>query len=595
MIRSPRRFGPDLCRRTAATVITGVALALGACAGATATQRLASDTSTAAEPANGSIAGLEESSPFGSYLAGRFARRERDLGQAASFLLQALADDPDNLDLRSQAFGALVVSGRIDEAIALANDIVATDPAAPLPGLTLALAAFKAGDIAGARERLSMLSSTGYNAILVPLIEAWLMVAENDTAAALGILGSMSSGGGFQAFRSFHEGLIQDLAGKGAEAEAAFRGALGAQPGAFRVVQALGGLLERAGRAEDARLVYADYASVSLDSPWVDDGLARLDAKGPPPPPLVTSPVEGTAELLFGLANALQSEDDGESALGYARFAEYLRPDGDATALLLGDVFEFQGRAEEAIAAYGRVSPASPLSWTARLRSAVNMDALDRTDEAIASLEAMAKERPQRSDPWITVGDIRRGHESWSEAVLAYDRAIERVPTPESRHWRLFYARGIALERSNEWPRAEADFLKALELEPDQPYVLNYLGYSWVDKGLRLGEALDMIESAVDQRPNDGFIVDSLGWAHYRLGDYREAVRHLERAVELQPDDPTINDHLGDAFWQVGRHAEARFQWRRALSLEPDQDLAALIRAKLEHGLASVPASNSDG
>ncbi|MEX2650783.1 MAG: tetratricopeptide repeat protein [Alphaproteobacteria bacterium] len=593
MIGKFRPSRPDPSRRIAATTFFGLALALGACA--TATDRVAADSTANAESAGVALVGLEEASPFGSYLAGRFARSERDLGSAASFLLKALADDPDNHDLRSQAFAALVVSGRIDEAIGLANEIIAADPAAPLPGLTLALAALRAGDPAVARERLSMLSSTGYNAILVPLIEAWLTVADGDHAAALGILGSMSSGGGFQAFRSFHEALIQELAGDPAAAEAAYRVALGAQPGAFRVVQALGGLLERAGRIEDARAVYQDFASISPDTPWVDDGLARLEASGPPPPLLVANPVEGTAELLFGLANALQGEEDSESALGYARFAEYLRPDSDATALLLGDVFDIQGRAAEAIEAYGRVSPGSPLAWTARLRTAVNLDAVDRTAEAVAGLEAMAAERPTRPDPWITIGDIRRGREAWAESVAAYDLAVTLVPTPEPRHWRLFYARGIALERSDQWPRAEADFLRALELEPDQPYVLNYLGYSWVDKGLNLGRALDMIEGAVDQRPNDGFIVDSLGWAHYRLGDYREAVKHLERAVELQPDDATINDHLGDAFWQVGRYAEAEFQWRRALSLEPDQDLAAAIRAKLEHGLASAPALNGDG
>jgi Flp pilus assembly protein TadD len=226
---------------------------------------------------------------------------------------------------------------------------------------------------------------------------------------------------------------------------------------------------------------------------------------------------------------------------------------------------------------------------------ATNLDSLDRGAEAIADLEAMTAERPTRPDPWVTLGDVQRGAQQWAAAAAAYDKAIELSDTPQARHWRLYYARGIAYERAQQWPRAESDFLKALELEPEQPYVLNYLGYSWVDQGINLSEALDMIESAVDQRPNDGFIVDSLGWAHYRLGDYREAVRHLERAVELEPDDPTINDHLGDALWQVGRAVEAEFQWRRALSLNPDEALAALIKAKLERGLVAASPSNGDG
>ena len=290
-----------------------------------------------------------------------------------------------------------------------------------------------------------------------------------------------------------------------------------------------------------------------------------------------------------------RSEDESEAALAYTRLAEYLRPGHDATQLLMGEVFELQGLPSEAITAYGRVAPESPLAWTARLRVATNLDSLDRGAEAIADLEAMTAERPTRPDPWVTLGDVQRGAQQWAAAAAAYDKAIELSGTPQARHWRLYYARGIAYERAQQWPRAESDFLKALELEPEQPYVLNYLGYSWVDQGINLSEALDMIESAVDQRPNDGFIVDSLGWAHYRLGDYREAVRHLERAVELEPDDPTINDHLGDALWQVGRAVEAEFQWRRALSLNPDEALAALIKAKLERGLVAASPSNGDG
>jgi tetratricopeptide (TPR) repeat protein len=426
------------------------------------------------------------------------------------------------------------------------------------------------------------------------LIEAWLTYSEGDGAAAQGILGSMPDSGGFQAFRALHQGLMYELAGEADAAEAAYKVAAGAQPGAFRVAQALGGLYERMGHNDQARAVYDAFVEASPETPWLDDTIATLGARAAPPP-LIEDATDGAAEVLFGLANALQGEDESEGALAYARMADYLRPDSDVTALLLGEVFELQGRHDDAIEAYRRVAPESPLAWTARLRIAVNLDELERGAEAVADLEAMAAERPTRPDPWVSIGDLRRGAEQWSEAATAYAKAIELTGTLEARHWRLFYVRGIALERAGQWPGAEADFLKALELEPDQPYVLNYLGYSWVDKGLNLGKALDMIESAVDQRPNDGFIVDSLGWAHYRLGDYREAVRHLERAVELQPDDPTINDHLGDALWHVGRHAEAEFQWHRALSLEPDETLEAAIKAKIERGLVAAPSSNGDG
>ncbi|MGH6954092.1 MAG: tetratricopeptide repeat protein, partial [Alphaproteobacteria bacterium] len=162
-------------------------------------------------------------------------------------------------------------------------------------------------------------------------------------------------------------------------------------------------------------------------------------------------------------------------------------------------------------------------------------------------------------------------------------------------HWTLLYARGIALERSKQWPRAEADLLRALEFRPEQALVLNYLGYSWADRGENLERAREMIERAVALRPNDGYIVDSLGWVHYRMGQYDKAVIHLERALELKSGDAVITDHLGDAYWQAGRKTEARFQWRRALTLDADQDLRRSIQLKLEHGLGATNRAANPG
>ena len=203
----------------------------------------------------------------------------------------------------------------------------------------------------------------------------------------------------------------------------------------------------------------------------------------------------------------------------------------------------------------------------------------------------MVQEESARADVLVNLGDILRSKKRFGESVKAYDRAISRIGAMEKRHWTLLYSRGIALERSKQWGRAEKDFLAALELNPDQPYVLNYLGYSWVDQGIKLDRARTMIERAVELRPNDGYIVDSLGWALFRIREFPGAVRHLERAVELRPQDPTINDHLGDSYWRVGRRVEARFQWRRALSLDPDPDQSARIREKVKSGLEEDPPS----
>jgi Flp pilus assembly protein TadD len=229
------------------------------------------------------------------------------------------------------------------------------------------------------------------------------------------------------------------------------------------------------------------------------------------------------------------------------------------------------------------------------LRGAVNLETLDRTEDAIAQLRAMAAEQPTLVGAEVELGDILRNKKRFAESVSAYDEAIRRATAaglPE--RWSLFYDRGVALERAGEWPRAEGDLLHALELKEDQPLVLNYLGYSWVDRGENLDRGLKMIEKAVELRPEDGYIVDSLGWAHYRMGDYAAAVEYLEKATELVPEDPTINDHLGDAYWQTGRLAEARYQWRRALQFGPQENDVKPIEAKLERGLAQ-PAQHSGG
>ncbi len=301
------------------------------------------------------------------------------------------------------------------------------------------------------------------------------------------------------------------------------------------------------------------------------------------------------AEVFFNLSGTLAQGRSTDIALIYGRFALRLRPDFPLAQVLLGGLLESLDRKNEALVLYDAVSPSSPLYWSARLRKAETLDELNRTDEAIAQLKQMASERSDQYEPLTRLGDMLRAKKRYNEAASSYSRAVERIGELTKKHWSLLYARGIAYERSKQWPKAEADFLRALKLSPEQPFVLNYLGYSWVDQGLHLDRARGMIERAVRLRPNDGYIVDSLGWVLYRLRDFEGAARRLERAVILRPDDPTINDHLGDAYWRVGRFLEARFQWRRALSLEPEKKDIPNIEKKLQRGLVDAPTKDRRG
>ena len=240
---------------------------------------------------------------------------------------------------------------------------------------------------------------------------------------------------------------------------------------------------------------------------------------------------------------------------------------------------------QNAISAYERVPVGSALRPNAEIRVAVNLERLGDKDKAEKLLIAAIERDPEALEPVLTLANMYRSSDRFEEGEKFYTKAIEMSGEIEPRHWTLFYFRGICLERSKRWPEAEKDFRKALSLNNDQPLVLNYLGYSLVDKGEKLDEAIEMIRTAVKLRPNDGYIVDSLGWAHYKLGEYKEAVKHLERAVELRPDDPVINDHLGDAYWRAGRKLEAGFQWKHALDNDPEEEEIEKIKKKLEQGM----------
>jgi len=273
-----------------------------------------------------------------------------------------------------------------------------------------------------------------------------------------------------------------------------------------------------------------------------------------------------------------------------------LRPHLAVAQLLLADLLTADDKPQQSLAILTAIPANSRYAWSAQLRVAANLESLGHIDEAVAQLQAMAAQHPDRASAEIQLGDLLRGQKRFVEAAGAYSEAARRLKAAGSPpHWALYYSRGIAYERSGQWSLAEADLEHALELKPDQPLVLNYLGYSWIDRGEKLKRGLKMIEKAVSLRPEDGYIVDSLGWAHYKLGDYAGAISYLEKALELVPDDPTINDHLGDAYWKSGRTLEARYQWRQALAFKPDKEDVKPIEAKLESGLPSTVARRSGG
>lgn len=518
---------------------------------------------------------------FGKFLASRHAEAVGDYAAAASLTAQVLAKEPDLEGLARRGQILMASAGRIPEAAELAKKVVAETEHDPLANMTLATQAFKQGDYRDALKRLDKIEHTGVQRIIVPLLRAWALGGDGRVDEALKVLDELTKIAGLGPIARLHAGMIADLAGRPQAADKEYARAVAASGNgvALQLVEAYAGLLQRTNQHAKAVQLVEAFSQQNPNTLLIESTRAAL-AAGKVPPPVVSSYAEGAAESLHAVANLLNRERLRSQSLIMIRLSLYLHPKAPATLFLLGQVLEDDDQLDHAMATYREIDPATPYGWYAQLSLADAYRTKDEMDKAVRLLRTMVRDRPKRPDAARTLGDFLRIDKRYREAVNAYDTAFER--SGKDVDWRLYYTRGIALERSKQWDRAEKDFLKALDLEPDQPLVLNYLGYSWIEKGQHLDRAKAMIEKAVKQRPQDGYITDSLGWALYRLGDYDGAVVHLERAVALEPDDAVINDHLGDAYWLAGRRDEARFQWTRALSEDPEPDIAAVIRDKLQ-------------
>jgi len=521
-------------------------------------------------------------SPAGNYLAAVVAGSERDTVAAATFFREALRFDPENKDLIERAFVATVSNGDMQEAFGLAERLVAHDPANGLAQLALGVRALKAHQFTSARSHFAR-GANGQPDLTATLLSAWCYAAVGSTRRALENIDQLHDDN-FAVFRDYHKALISAMLGNTTDATKWFQEAYATDKNTLRLVDAYARFMSRQGDREEAIRAYEAFDQILPDHPIVKAALADLKA-GKTLPALVKNVDQGAAEVLYGLGAAGGRQGDDLAGLIYLRLSLYLDPQNSLAILTLGDIYERIKQYEQAIDVYQAVPQDDPLRLTADVEVAQVLESLGKTDDAIKYLGNLVEEHPSDDSALSALGNLERAHDHYADAVATYTKAIDRSTKPEKANWPLFYFRGIAYEREKDWPPAEADFKHALELFPDQPLVLNYLGYSWVDKGVNLEEALPMLQRAVELRPTDGYIVDSLGWADYKLGHYDAAVKELERAIDLKPSDPLINEHLGDAYWRVGRKLEAHFQWNHARDLGPEKEDLPRILGKIAHGL----------
>lgn len=518
----------------------------------------------------------------GDILVAQQAASRRDNATAAQRFRAALAADPSSPDLLERAFVFSLAAGDVDAAAALAPALLQANPSSQLAHLVLGIDALK--DRAWGRAERSLSASADRDApdLMARLLLAWTAAGRGDGSRARALL-TPAKGEPHAIFLAYHRAGLEQFLRDPAAADAAFAAAQAAT-GGRNLGLALGEASHFAetGRVGEARGVLQRFLAANPGHTTGEMALAQLDA-GRLTSRAIDSAPRGAALALAGIASALDEGDTSDAALVYLRLARHLAPGEDTVLSMLGGVLAGTGRAREAAEAFASIPEGSPFHVPALIAAAETLADNGLPEEAARLLENEA----DRGVPkvLIALGDLYRGREDWAGALALYSRAIERIPAPREGDWAAFYARGVSLERLGRYSEAEADFRMALKLRPEQPLVLNYLAYTWIEQGRNLNEALAMLERAADARPESGAIIDSLGWAHYRLGNYRKALGYLERAVDLAPYDSVINEHLGDVYWKLGRQREARFQWTHALSLDVEEDRVPFLREKLARGL----------
>lgn len=531
----------------------------------------------------------------GAFLAARTADVDKDFDNAIALYRIALQYDPTNTEVKERLMITLLMDGQFDEGVKLAEALKGDAAVERITTIVRGMDAIRKREYRTAEKVLFYKGPNDLDRMMTSLLLAWAKFGDGKTKEALATISDMKGPDWFAIFKNYHAGAIAAAAGDKGTARKRLNDAIldrdggSAAPDTFmRAVMTLARLEARDGnkqKALDAISVGENLISNYAPLKALRDGIESGEKQDQQ----VRTAAQGAAAVLFSIGGALNREGAEDIVSLYLQIARALDPDSADTLVLLGGIAESQKKPELAIEYYRQVPKDSPMRRVSELQLGLQLADLGKVDEAKKHLQALIEADPKDLRSYLAYGSVLSDAKEYKEMGEVYDRAVKVIGSvPNRTHWTIFFQRGIAYERQKKWDLAEPNFRKALELNPDQPQVLNYLGYSWVDMNINLDEGLEMIRKAVSIKPDDGYIVDSLGWAYFRLGQYDDAVAELERAAELRAGDATINDHLGDAYWRVGRKLEATFQWNRALGLKPEEADIPKIKAKIENGLPEL-------
>ncbi len=561
---------------TAVAFVAAALAILNACVGSDAPAQPISRTLAAAET-------LPEAKTLsGSYLAGRFAQRQQDWNAAQSYVNTVISFDTGNNALEQRAFLLSLGAGEYDRAKKLAENISKSPKGdSDLALIYLACDALSNNEFEKAITFAARLPKDGFGQFTKPLLTAWAKVGLGQKEEALALLRDHTASD--DPTYNFHAGLIEEMLGNTAAASRYFETAIKNGPTLNAAVMAAR-FFQKNDRQDLTEKIYKSLAKSYPMSPFITE-LRNHTTEGTS----VKTPAEGAGIALFDLASLLYERRSYDSAQVYGRLVQRLVPSSDFVSMMMGDIAAVGNQYQASVASYERISENSPLYWLARLRVAEVYEAMEDQPRAVELLQSLSLNEKTRLPALAALGDIHRRQGRYAAAVESYNAAIEVVDKSKPEYWTIFYARGMALERINEWDRAEKDLMAALAFQPDNPMILNFIGYTWAEKGLNLDRALEFTRRAAELKPEDGYILDSHGWALYRMGKYTEAVQWMERAVAQTPDEAAILDHLGDAYWQVGRKNEARFKWKHAMENSKDAEFRAAVTHKIKNGVEAKP------
>lgn len=555
------------------SVALSAVLLLGACA-----------TATPLPPITGIDEPSHDASLYGLVLAGQAAAVAGQNHDAADYFSRAKALDPENTQLGERAFGMALMSGNVPQAAQLASAIIKTD--SPVRGLAIVTQAVNAlaSDPAstGAKAASSLLASNEFTGpyrnsalLLLPLAAG----AAGDWDAGLALPASEGNAA-VALFAQANQALLYERAGRKADAAKLYQALIAADQGGNYLTLAYGAFLERQGQRQEAKDIYKAALLGDPQNQIAKEALSRVEARKPAPP--LASIRQTAASIMLASAMASSNQRQQQASLIFAQLALRLDPKRDETILMAGELLGMNKDLDGARSMFAKISVKSPQYVQARARLVWSLNQAGDTQAAIAMARETVAKRPDDVLALSTLADILRVNSMFEESILTVNQVIAKKAEPS---WGDYFSRGMSLDRAGRWPEAQQDLKKALEMNPNEPDVQNYLGYSWIERGENLNQAIELVKRAVEARPESGAITDSLGWGYYKLGDFKLAVELLERAAQLDASDPDLNNHLGDAYWRTGRKIEAQFQWNRVLTLSPTDKLKAEVEAKLVSGL----------